>query len=230
AVKMLSEMVGGKQCIIGWIEAPFAEICCLFDLVNVLKVCKYEDWDKRIKSFIERIIPIQKEFAKLQIEAGADIIGAGDSAISQIGPKRYELCCLDATRELFHYIQKDVPVLYHICGDNSTVDKEGHDMLELVSSTNAAILDLDYQVDLKAAKEKLQSKNCIRGNTNTQILGSTSYSVNDVMKEVEKTLVNGKPNGYYMYAAGCEWPWKPIEMASRNLGIAKALNEKLGTY
>ena len=230
AVKMLSEMVGGKQCIIGWIEAPFAEICCLFDLVNVLKVCRYDDWDKIIKALIERIIPIQKEFAKLQIEAGADIIGAGDSAISQIGPKRYELCCLDATRELFHFIQKDVPVLYHICGDNSVVDKEGRDMLQLVSNTNAAILDLDYQVDLKTAKEKLQTKNCLRGNTNTQVLGSTSYSVNDIIKEVEKTLINGKPNGHYMYAAGCEWPWEPIEMASRNLGIAKALNEKLGTY
>jgi len=33
-----------------------------------------------------------------------------------------------------------------------------------------------------------------------------------------------------MYAAGCEWPWEPLEMASRNLGLAKALTEKLGTY
>jgi uroporphyrinogen-III decarboxylase len=230
SVKILSEMVGGNQCVVGWIEAPFAEICCLFDLVNVLKLCRYEDWDKRIKNLIQRIIPIQKEFAKLQIEAGADIIGAGDSAISQIGPKRYELCCLNVTRDLFHYIQKDVPVLYHICGDNSIVDKQGRDMLKLVSSTNAAILDLDYQVSLRIAKEKLQNKNCIRGNTNTQILGSSSYSINDVMKEVEKTLQDGKPDGHYMYAAGCEWPWEPIEMASRNLGVAKALNEKIGIY
>ena len=230
SVKLLSEMIGGNQCIVGWIEAPFAEICCLFDLVNVLKLCRYEDWDKRIKKLIQRIIPIQKEFAKLQIEAGADIIGAGDSAISQIGPRRYELCCLNATRDLFQYIQKDVPVLYHICGDNSTVDKEGRDMLKLVSSTNAAILDLDYQVSLRKAKEKLQAKNCIRGNTNTQILGSSSYSINDVMKEVEKTIRDGKPKGHYMYAAGCEWPWEPIEMAGRNLGVAKALSEKMGIY
>ena len=230
AVKLLSEMVGGNQCIIGWIEAPFAEICCLFDLVNVLKLCRYEDWDTKIKNLIDRVVPIQKEFAKLQIEAGADIIGAGDSAVSQIGPRRYELCCVNATRDLFHFIQKDVPVLYHVCGDNSTVDKEGRDMLKLISSTDAAILDLDYQVDLKRAKEKIQAKNCIRGNTNTQILGSSSYSIYDVMKEIEKSLGDGKPNGHYMYAAGCEWPWEPIEMASRNLGAAKALNEKLGIY
>ncbi|MFX0010242.1 MAG: uroporphyrinogen decarboxylase family protein [Candidatus Hermodarchaeota archaeon] len=230
AVKILSEKVGGHQCVIGWIEAPFAEICCLFDLVNVLKICRHEDWDKRIISLINRVLPIQKEFAKLQIEAGAHIIGAGDSAISQIGPYRYEKCCLKATKILFDTIQHDVPVLYHICGDNSVIDKEGRDMLKLVSSTNAAMLDLDYQIDLKLAKEKIGTSNCIRGNTNTQILGSHTYSPIEISNEIEKTIELGKPGGMYQYAAGCEWPWEPLFMASRNLGIAKTLVNKLGKY
>lgn len=230
AVKKLHEKVGGSQCIVGWIEAPFAEICCLFDLINILLLCKKENWVEEIKGLINRILPIQKEFAKLQIEAGADIIGAGDSAISQIGPMRYEKCCLDATRELFNYIQKDVPVLYHICGDNSVIGRESRDMLKLVSSTKAAILDLDYQVDLKMAKEKIGKNNCIRGNTNTMIIGSSKYSPLEVINEISKTIEAGKPGGRFMYAAGCEWPWEPFEMASRNIGFAKALIEKLGQY
>ncbi|MHA1292710.1 MAG: uroporphyrinogen decarboxylase family protein [Promethearchaeota archaeon] len=230
SVKILNEKVGGNQCIIGWIEAPFAEICCLFDLVNVLLLCRYDDWDKRIKKLINRIVPIQKEFAKLQIEVGANIIGAGDSAISQIGPMRYENCCLDATKNLFNEIQKHVPVLYHICGNNSVVDKDGRDMLKLVSSTNAAILDLDYQIDLKMAKEKIGKNNCIRGNTNTQILGSKTYSLSEVINEITKTIDAGKPEGMFMYAAGCEWPWEPKELMYRNLGIAKALTDKMGYY
>ncbi len=230
AVKKFSEEVGGEQCIVGWIEAPFAEICCLFDLVNVLLICKKPDWVEIIKGLINKILPIQKEFAKMQIEAGANIIGAGDSAISQIGPRRYEKCCLQATKKLFNEIQKKVPVLYHICGDNSIVDREGRDMLKLVSSTDAAILDLDYQVDLKVAKEKIGNNNCIRGNTNTQVLGSSIYSISDVIKEVLKTIYAGKPNGMFMYAAGCEWPWEPLDMAIRNLSVAKALNEKIGYY
>lgn len=230
AVKKFSEKIGGNQCIVGWIEAPFAEICCLFGLVNVLLLCKNPDWVDRIKVLINRILPVQKEFAELQIEAGADIIGAGDSAISQIGPLRFEKCCLDATKELFNFIQKDVPVLYHICGDNSVVDKEGRDMLKLVSSTNAAILDLDYQVNLKIAKEKIGNNNCIRGNTNTQILGSTKYPVSRVIEEITTTIELGKPGGRYMFSLGCEFPWEPLNLAIRNLSIAKAITEKLGYY
>jgi len=230
AVEILSKKISDSQCIVGWIEAPFAEICCLFDLMNVLLLCRYEDWDEKIKALINRILPIQKEFAKMQIEAGAHIIGAGDSAISQLGPMRYERCCLKATQKLFNEIQKNVPVLYHICGDNSIVDKDGRDMLKLVSSTNAAILDLDYQVDLKLAKEKIGKNNCIRGNTNTQVLGSLHYPITKVIKEITNTINLGKPKGNYMYAAGCEWPWEPKNMAIRNLSLAKALNEKLGVY
>jgi uroporphyrinogen decarboxylase len=230
AVKKFSKLIGGEQCIVGWIEAPFAEICCLFGLMNVLMLCKNSDWAERIKELIRRILPIQKEFAKLQIEAGADIIGAGDSAISQIGPMRYEKCCLDATRELFEYIQKNVPVLYHICGDNSAIDKQGRDMLKFVSSTDAAILDLDYQVDLRLAKEKIGKSNCIRGNTNTQIFGSEEYSSLRIIEEVTKTIELGKPGGMYQYALGCEVPWQPLSLAIRNLSIAKSLTEKMGHY
>jgi uroporphyrinogen-III decarboxylase len=230
SVNLLSKTLKGKNCIIGWIEAPFAEICCLFGLMNVLKLCKNQDWEKRIKALITNILPIQKEFAKMQIEAGADIIGAGDSAISQIGPMRYEKCCLKATKELFIEIQKEVPVLYHICGDNSIIDKQGRDMLQLISSTGAAILDLDYQVNLKMAKQKIGTKNCIRGNTNTQLLGSDTYSIDKIILEIERNIEEGKPNGRFMYAAGCEWPWDPLPMACRNLGIAKILVEKLGIY
>ena len=80
------------------------------------------------------------------------------------------------------------------------------------------------------AKEKIGKETCLRGNTNTQILGSSTYSVSTVIKEIEQTIKAGKPGGRYMYAAGCEWPWEPKNMAIRNLSIAKGLNEALGGY
>jgi uroporphyrinogen-III decarboxylase len=230
AVRQFESRVGHKQCIVGWIEAPFAEICCLFGLMEVLKLARKPDWNDRVKALMRRVLPVQLEFAKMQVEAGADIIGAGDSAVSQIGPKRYEEACLDVTRDLFGSIGRLVPVLYHVCGDNSAVDKEGRDMLKLLASSGASILDIDYQVDLGIAKNKIGDRMCIRGNTETSLLGNRLYGSRLVAREVTRTIRAGKPNGRYMFAAGCEWPWEPLDVAARNLGIAKTLNEKLGRY
>ncbi|MHA2423254.1 MAG: uroporphyrinogen decarboxylase family protein [Candidatus Thorarchaeota archaeon] len=230
AVRLLKEEVGDEHCIVGWIEAPFAEICCLFGMMDVLKLARHSDWAAIIKGLIDRILPIQLEFAKMQIEAGADIIGAGDSAVSQIGPQRYESACLDSTQKLFQDIKKYTPVLYHVCGDTSVVDKTGRDMLELVTASGTSILDIDFQVDMETAKKKVGNKVCLRGNTNTSLLASPTFSEEEVVDEITSTINAGKPGGRFMFAAGCEWPWEPLDQSIRNLELACALVEKLGGY
>ena len=229
-LKLLNKQVGDSQCLVGWIEAPFAEVCCLFGMMEILKLGREPDWSGQIQKLMQRILPVQLEFAKMQIEAGADIIGAGDSAVSQIGPKRYQDACLETTQKLFRSITKHVPVLYHVCGDTSSIDSEGNDMLKLITETGASILDLDYQVDLALAKQKIGNKLCIRGNSNTSLLNSRIHNSEVIVEKITQTIEAGKPNGRYMFAAGCEWPWDPLDVVSRNLGIAKALNEKLGGY
>ncbi len=230
AVKLLRNKAGSKQCVIGWIEAPFAEICCLFGMMEVLKMARHQDWNDRVKALFRRILPVQLEFAKLQVEAGAEIIGAGDSAVSQIGPKRYQEACLGPTQQLFSEISNHVPVLYHVCGDSSVIDADGRDMLLLVAESGTSILDIDHQVDMALAKEKVGSQVCIRGNTNTSMLGNRLHSASEVADTVTKTVKEGKPGGKYMFAAGCEWPWEPLDLAIRNIEIAKTLVEKLGGY
>jgi len=229
AVRRLRE-ASAHQCVVGWIESPFAEICCLFGLMNVLKLAREPDWNDRIHGLIARVFPIQLEFAMMQIEAGADIIGAGDSAVSQIGPKRYQEACLGPTRDLFSDISKHVPVLYHVCGDSSVVDGAGRDMLRLVAESGTSILDIDHQVDMALAKEKVGGQVCIRGNTNTSMLGNRVYSASEVTDALTKTMQEGKPGGKYMFAAGCEWPWEPMDLAIRNIEIAETLVKKLGGY
>lgn len=229
AVRLLRERAP-NQCVIGWIEAPFAELCCLFDMMETIKIWMQKDWETIFRNLLKRILPVQLEFAKLQIEAGADIIGAGDSAISQIGPKRYKMTTLDDTQELLKNIEKQVPVLYHTCGDNSRTDKEGNDMLNLIASSGTSIVDIDYQVDLATAKEKVGDRVCLRGNIDTTILGKRSYPSEQICETVLKTIEAGKPNGRYMFGAGCEWPWEPKELAIRNLSLAKALIEDHGKY
>lgn len=229
AVRLLRKSAP-EQCIIGWIEAPFAELCSIFDMVEVMKIWMRNDWDRIFTKILHRVMPIQLEFAKLQIEAGADVIGAGDSAISQIGPKWYKISTLNATQDLFNIISKRVPVLYHCCGDNSRIDRDGNDMLKLIGSSGASIIDIDYQVDLKGAKRKIGKDLCLRGNLDTRVLGDSNISYNRVENLIKETIEAGKPGGRYMFAAGCEWPWAPKDIALRNLQTAKRMTEKLGIY
>jgi len=224
AVEELSRSYGDEVPVIGWIEAPFAELCCLFGVNEALLLArKNPDLLRRI---LERVIKVQKEFAKAQIEAGAHVIGAGDSIISQIGPGEYRRTTLDVTRELFQGLR--VPVLYHCCGDNSVVNKDG-DMLRLISSSGAKIIDIDTQVSLKIAKEKSGDR-CIRGNVSTTVLGDPASPTQTVFDACREAIRIGKINGRYMFSAGCEWPWKPLDIVSRNLGIAKATVLAYGSY
>ncbi len=225
AVKQLRAQAP-EQCVFGWIEAPFAEICCIFGLHAVFALRRAPDWAQQVRKLIERILPLQREFAQLQIEAGADVIGAGDSIVSQIGPHWYEACARDATQTLVKEIQQHVPVLYHVCGDTTSIDREGRDLLQSIASTSASIIDLDFQVNLPKARAKIGPTVCLRGNTNTQVLGSVQYSPEEVIAEVWRTIVDGKASGHYMYAAGCEWPWEPRDIAIRNLSLAKAVVDK----
>jgi uroporphyrinogen-III decarboxylase len=229
AVELMKKKTRGTQCIVGWVEAPFAEINCLFGVMAIMQLPR-KNWSAKVKSLMDRVVPVLYEFAMLQIEAGADIIGFGDSMVSQIGPKKYLSGCLEKTQQLFASVKKHLPVLYHTCGDNSGIDREGNDMLQLIASTGCDILDIDYQIDLTTAKNKVGDKVCLRGNSNTQILGSDKYSSNEVVEEVARNIRAGKIGGKYMYAAGCELPWFPKDLAIRNLSISKALNEKMGKY
>jgi uroporphyrinogen decarboxylase len=103
-------------------------------------------------------------------------------------------------------------------------------MLELVADSGASILDVDFQVDMESAKRKIGSRVCIRGNTNTAILGDQMFDSVNVEEAIAKTIQEGKPGGRYMFSAGCEWPWKPLEIATRNIEIALKQITKLGVY
>ena len=103
-------------------------------------------------------------------------------------------------------------------------------MLRLIATTGAAIVDLDAPVDLSQAKAKIGETTCIRGNTQTTLLGFANTPIPTIIEAISSTLLTGKPHGRYMFGAGCEWPWTPRDVALRNLSIAKTLTQKLGTY
>ncbi len=88
AVRLLREKVGGTKAVEGWIEGPMAEAADLRGINTVM--LDFFDDPKFVKDLFAFIIEMELGFAKAQVQAGADLIGVGDAAVSLIGPDLYE--------------------------------------------------------------------------------------------------------------------------------------------
>ena len=86
-IALLKEKVGNDKIIEGWIEGPCAEAADLRG-INTLMLDFYDD-PVFIRDLFEFVVSMELEFAKAQIEAGADLIGIGDAAASLVGPSLY---------------------------------------------------------------------------------------------------------------------------------------------
>ena len=88
AVALLRERVGGQKLIEGWIEGPCAEAADLRG-INRLMTDFYDD-PAFVRDLFDFVLAMGLEFARAQVDAGADLIGVGDAAASLVGPQIYE--------------------------------------------------------------------------------------------------------------------------------------------
>lgn len=178
--------------VIGWIEGALSDASSIHGIKETLI-----DF-KRDEDFLEDLFEFVKEFdlefAKAQIDAGADIIGAGDSLASQVSKEDF-IKSIRYTSDIFEEI--DTPALYHVCGDTTH-------QLKNLSNSKADIVDLDWEVDLEEARSEFGQEICIRGNVNPSLLVSEDpEKIKDLcLQAIEKA---GK-GGSFILSAGCEIP------------------------
>lgn len=191
AINMIKEEAP-ELPVIGWIEGALSDASSIHGIKETLIALRKD------KEFVEDLFSFAMrfdlEFAKAQIDAGADIIGAGDSLASQISSSDFEKP-LEFTRKIFENL--DVPTLYHVCGDTTH-------QLDHLKSSKANIIDLDWQVNLKEAREKFGDEICIRGNINPSLLVSEDpEKIEDLSL---KCIKDAGKNGNFILSAGCEIP------------------------
>ena len=130
--------LGGSQVICGWIEGPLAEYCDLRSLANAC----YDLYDHpaEMAAAMEIIHANARDFATLQVEAGANMIGIGDAACSQIGPEFYLQYGFPYEKKLVEHIHGlGALAKLHICGNTSAI-------LPDMIKTGADIVDVDHLV------------------------------------------------------------------------------------
>jgi MtaA/CmuA family methyltransferase len=196
AIRHLREKLGGEVPIMGWVEGALAEANVLRgDTALMTDLYDRPDW---VAELLDMCAGVEIEFARAQVEAGADIIGLGDAIASQISPRMYQEFALPHEKRIFEAVHEMGAVArLHICGDTTR-------LLPLMAETGAEIVDLDWMVDLKAATACFGDTGpAICGNFDpvaVMLRGNPSLVRDSVLRCVEH---GGKRS---FNAAGCEIP------------------------
>ena len=99
----------------------------------------YDD-PERVHRAMEIICENAMRFAELQIRAGANCVGIGDAACSQIGPALYEEFGFGYEKRLVDRIHElGALAKLHICGNTTSI-------LPRMIATGADIIDIDHLV------------------------------------------------------------------------------------
>ena len=118
-VEEMNRAVGTECMVLGWVDMPFAEACSACGVSNFLMMLYDEpELAHKILNFLTDIVI---EFAIAQIEAGAEMIGAGDAAASLISPQLYREFGLPYEQRVCEAIHKSGGLVkLHICGNTKT--------------------------------------------------------------------------------------------------------------
>lgn len=142
-VRLLRERVGDDVPVMGWVEGAFALAAVLRgDTRLLLDIHDRPEW---LKELLGRLLEVGVAFARAQVAAGAHVIGLGDSMGSLVSPKQYREFVLPYEQAVFAAVAEAgaIPRL-HICGDTTH-------LLADMARSGAAIVDLDWMVDLERA-------------------------------------------------------------------------------
>ena len=195
AIRELKDAVGGEVPVMGWIEGALAEAADLRG-VSALMMDVY-DRPVWVEELLTRCLEVEIDFAKAQIEAGADIIGLGDAVASQISPRMYRTFALPYEREIFAAVHEmGALARLHICGNTSRI------LADMVES-GADIIDIDWLVDMADAAETFGAEAAVCGNFDpvAVMLQGTPDEVYDATLHCMRA---GGPRSFS--AAGCEIP------------------------
>jgi MtaA/CmuA family methyltransferase len=187
------KLLNGEVPVIGWIEGPLAEAA---DLAGVSEMMMFLITDPDLTNMLmDKCVVTAKDFARAQIEAGADVIGMGDAVCSQIDTGSYVAFVKERQKEIIDYIHSlGATVKLHICGDINHLLPEIRDL-------GVDIIDIDWQVDPDHAHEVLGEKVILCGNINPvdiQDLGE------EELEERSSALVRSQTGRRFILSGGCE--------------------------
>jgi uroporphyrinogen decarboxylase len=201
AIRIFREQVGDDYPIMGWVEGALAEAADLRG-VNSLMLDLFDrpEW---VEELCAICVEVAVDFARAQIEAGADIIGLGDAVGSLINPQLYRRFALPYEQRIFEVVHgMGALARLHICGNTSKI-------VDAMVESGADIIDLDYMVDMELAAANYGERVSFCGNFDP-VAVLLQGSPEDVYNASIHCMEIGGLRAFS--AGGCEVPmWTPDE-------------------
>lgn len=195
AVEALRGEAGDAYSVLGWIEGPAAEAADLRGVSNFLTDLMTDP--EYACALMDVCTEAGAEFAEAQLAMGADTIGIGDAIASQVSPETYGELIFPRERQLVEAIHGlGGFVRLHICGNTTH-------LLPWFAQLGCDIVDLDWQVDLCAAREALGARQTLVTNLDPVrgVMESTPAEIQQALRDLYAAAGNR-----LMAGAGCEIP------------------------
>lgn len=197
AVREMARSARHRCFVVGWVEMPFAEACNLCGLRDFMAAILEQPTFAH--SMLESVTELEIAFGRAQLEAGADMIGAGDAAASMLSPRQFAEFAAPYERRVVEGIRAAGGLVkLHICGNTSR-------LLDHMADVGADLYNIDHMVDLAAAKRAFSARGrCLKGNLDPveHIMRSTAARCE---ARAHDCIRIAGPQGY-MLSAGCEIP------------------------
>jgi uroporphyrinogen decarboxylase len=195
SVRKMAAEIGKTHSVLGWAEGPMAEYADLRGVENT-----FMDLIDKPEMFVkagEIIVKNAIAFVTAQVRAGADMIGIGDAAASLIAPNMYKEFVLPLERKLIAAVHEaGAAVKLHICGNIVN-------HISYMAQTGADIIDVDWMVPLKKARQLAGPEITLCGNINPAgvLFEGSGEEVADVARQCLKDVPDK-----FILMPGCEVP------------------------
>jgi len=195
ALGLFKERLGKALLVEGWIEGPIAEAADLRG-INTLMTDFFDD-PPFVRDLFAFVVEMELRFARVQIKAGADLIGVGDAAASLVGPGIYEEFVWPYEKQLMDGIHAmGGRTRLHICGNTRK-------LLRGMGRLGCHVVDLDSLAPLDEAREQMGLGQVLLGNVNpVRVLREGTPDL--VTQEVGKC--HALAGARFIVSAGCEVP------------------------
>jgi len=195
ALALHKQRVGRDKLIEGWIEGPCAQSADLRGINNLM--LDFYDDPVFVHDLFEFVLELELGFAKAQVAEGAELVGIGDAAASLVGPQIYEEFIWEYEKKMVDGLHAlGARVRLHICGDTRKI-------LGRIGKLGCDVVDLDYFVPVREAREKMGPDQVLLGNIDpVRILREGSPE--SVTAAIAQCHREAGPR--YIVGAGCEVP------------------------